>query len=413
MWPHPVAHDCDNADACATDAAVAERAPRAFGDEDDQGFLRKAARSPNRTLRNATETARKASVIYDDPAHRRGYQVKAAVLHAQSEHGDIRLEEIPVPEPGPNELLVKVAACGVCGHDQSDRQGLTRPGELPLVIGHEVSGTVAAVGERVQGFEVGDRVASKQQTWCGWCPQCKAGRHFECAQSGFNHGGWAEFVTLSAGCMLPVPDSVDLEDASIVACAVGTTLNALRGAGQLIPGQTVLNTGAGGGLGLHGLQVAKALGARSIALTSSPSKVEPLMELGADDVVLADGKDYWKAILEATGGQGPDIVIDNVGHPDVFAACYRALKAGGRYVFTGQLYRAKVEVYPAFIFGRGGGATITGSGPGGMAEFLDAMTLVEEGKVTPVLDKMSLDDVVEATHRQDSSQMFGRLTLIP
>ncbi len=339
--------------------------------------------------------------------------MRAARLHGQSEHGDMRLEEVPVPEPGINQVLVQVAACGMCGHDQSDRQGLTRPSHaLPVTIGHEISGTVVAIGERVQGFGVGDRVACKQQTWCGWCPQCKAGRHFQCPESGFNYGGWAEFVVLSAGCLLPVPDSVQLEEASIVACGVGTTLNALRGAGQLVPGQTVLTTGAGGGLGIHGIQVATALGARSIALTSSPSKREGLLGAGADDVVIAEGRDYWQAILDVTDGQGPDIVLDNVGHPDVFAACYRALKTGGRYVFTGQLYRAKVEVYPAFVFGRGG-ASITGSGPGGMAEFLDAMTLVAEGKVKPVIDRMSLDDVVEATHRQDSSQMFGRLTLIP
>lgn len=335
--------------------------------------------------------------------------MKAAMLHATSEHGDITLDEVPVPEPGPNEILVKVTACGMCGHDQSDRLGLTRV-PLPMVLGHEISGTVAALGSKVQGFSEGDRVACKQQTHCGFCAQCKAGRQQDCEQRGFNHGGWAEYVTLSSGCVIPVPDSVDLEEASVVACAVGTTLNAMR-VGRLLPGETVLTTGAGGGLGLHGMQVAKAMGARSIALTSSASKVEQLKQVGADDVVVAEGNDYWQAILDATGGQGPDMVVDNVGHPDVFSPVYRALKRGGRYVFTGQVARAKIDVYPAFVFGKQ--AVITGAGPGGMAEFVDAMKLVEEGKVKPIIEKHALDTIVQATERQDANQGFGRLVVTP
>lgn len=337
--------------------------------------------------------------------------MKAATLYATSEHGDIRVEDVPVPTPGPNQVLVKVTACGMCGHDQSDRMGLTRIA-LPEVLGHEISGTIAAVGDRVQGFQEGDRVACKQQTFCGWCAACKAGRgQQECKERGFNHGGWAEYVTLSAACVIPVPDSVDLEQASVVACAVGTTLNALRGAGQVTPGQTVLTTGAGGGLGLHGVQVAKALGARSIALTSSPSKVDQLKSMGADDVVVAQGDGYWQAILDATGGEGPDMVLDNVGIPDVFTPCYRALKRGGRYVFTGQIARQKIDIYAAFIFGKQ--AIITGSGPGTMTEFVDAMKLVESGQVTPIIEKHGLDDVVAAAERQDASQGFGRLVLVP
>lgn len=336
--------------------------------------------------------------------------MKAAVLRATSEHGDIQIDDVPIPVPGPNEILVKVTATGMCGHDQSDRLGLTRV-PLPMILGHEIAGTVAALGAKVQGFREGDRVACKQQTHCGWCPRCKAGRQEECPERGFNHGGWAEYVALSAGCVIPVPDSVDLEHASVVACAVGTTLNALRGAGEVRPGQNVLVTGAGGGLGMHGLQVARALGARPIALTSSAAKVEQLKSVGADAVVLAQGSDYWQAILDATGGVGPDIVLDNVGHPDVFTPCYRALKRGGRYVFTGQIAREKIEVYPAFVFGKR--AIITGSGPGGMAEFVDAMKLVEDGKVTPVIERHQLGDLVAATVRQDKNEGFGRLVVLP
>ena len=338
--------------------------------------------------------------------------MKAARIYATSEHGDIRLEtDVPVPTPAENQILVRVAACGMCGHDQSDRMGLTRV-PFPNILGHEISGTVVAVGSKVQGFKEGDRVACKQQTFCGWCAACKAGRGMElCAQRGFNHGGWAEFVALSAGCVFPVPDNIDLEEASIIACAVGTTYNALANAAKVQPGETVLTTGAGGGLGIHGLQVAKAMGARSIALTSSPQKVELLKGIGADEVVLAEGDDYWQAILDKTNGQGPDVVLDNVGLPNVFSPCFRAMKRGGRYVFTGQVGRQKIDIYAAFIFAKRG--IITGAGPGTMTEFYEAMKLVEEGKVKPIIEKMKLDDVVEATVRQDANKGFGRLVLIP
>ncbi len=338
--------------------------------------------------------------------------MKAARIYATSEHGDIRLEtDVPVPVPGENELLVQVAACGMCGHDQSDRLGLTRV-PMPNILGHEISGTVVAVGAKVQGFREGDRVACKQQTMCGWCPACKAGRGMQdCKQRGFNHGGWAEFVTLSAGCVYPIPDNIDLEEASIIACAVGTTFNALSNAAKVIPGETVLVTGSGGGLGIHGMQIAQAMGARSIALTSSPAKVELLKGIGADEVVLAQGDDYWQGILDVTGGKGPDVVLDNVGLPNVFAPCFRAMKTGGRYVFTGQVARQKIDIYAAFIFGKRG--IITGAGPGTMTEFADAMKLVEDGKVKPIIEKMKLDQAVEATVRQDENRGFGRLVLIP
>ena len=338
--------------------------------------------------------------------------MKAAKIYAANEHGDVRLEtDVPVPTPGPNEILVQVAACGMCGHDQSDRLGLTRL-PLPNILGHEISGTIVALGSKVQGFKEGDRVACKQQTFCGYCPACKSGRGMQaCEQRGFNHGGWGEFVALSAGCVYPIPDNIDLEEASIIACAVGTTFNALSTVAKVLPGETVLTTGAGGGLGIHGMQVAKALGARSIALTSSPQKVEMLKNIGADDVVLAEGNDYWDAILEKTGGKGPDVVLDNVGLPNVFTPCFRAMKTGGRYVFTGQVGRQKIDIYAAFIFAKRG--IITGSGPGTMTEFADAMKLVEEGKVKPIIEKMKLDDVVEATLRQDANKGFGRLVLIP
>jgi len=339
--------------------------------------------------------------------------MKAARLYETGGPEVVKIEEVPDPTPGRNQVVVKVAAVGICGHDQSDRQGLTRPHlPFPLTIGHEVAGTVVAMGEGVSGFAIGDRVATKQQTHCGECTACRVGRDVQCERGRvFNYGGWAEYVALPAPGLLKVPDNIDLEHAAVIACAVGTSLNALQNFGKVQPGENVLITGAGGGLGLHGMQVAKALGGRAIALTSSPGKVEQLRKLGADDVVVAEGRDYWGAILDATGGKGPEVVLDNVGHPDVFGPIFRALPRHGRYVFTGQLYRQKIDLFPAFLFGKE--CNLMGAGPGSMAEFGDSLKLVSEGKVTPIIEPMPLSDVVEANRRMDTNEIFGRGVLIP
>src|SRR5262249_3011016 len=126
---------------------------------------------------------------------------------------------------------------------------------------------------------------------------------------------------------------------------------------------------------------------------------------------LASGGDYWKEILSVTDGKGADVVLDNVGHPAVFSPCFRALARGGRYVFTGQVERQKVDLYPAFVFGKE--ATITGSASTRMAEFVDAMELVRSGRVRPVVQRFSLADVVEAHRQVDGRAVFGRAVLMP
>ncbi len=336
--------------------------------------------------------------------------MKAAIFHELGGPEVMQLEEVDDPQPGPTQAVVQVAACGICGHDQADRQGLT-PVPRPIVLGHEVSGTVVEVGDKVRNLSVGDRVACKQFTTCGACNACLGGREMDCRTRSFNYGGWAEYVALDELALLKVPDHVDLVGASIVACAVGSCLRALETIGQLRADEHVLVTGAGGGLGIHGLQTAKALGGRTIALTSSAAKVEPLRELGADAVVLAQGRDYWQEIMDLTDGKGADLVLDQVGHPDVFSPCYRALARGGRYVLTGQVYRQKIDLYPAFVFGKE--AIITGSASTRMSEFIDSMQLVSDGLVEPIVQQFALSDIVEANRQIDAREIFGRGVLVP
>jgi D-arabinose 1-dehydrogenase-like Zn-dependent alcohol dehydrogenase len=306
--------------------------------------------------------------------------------------------------------LVKVAACGICGHDQSDRTGLTHV-ELPIILGHEISGTVVEVGSKATHFQRGDRVASKQFTTCGWCRTCLSGADVECPSREFNYGGFAEYVAAEERSLLPVPEEIDLVEASIVACAIGSCIHALRAVAGLKHGETAVITGAGGGLGLHGLQYAKSLGARTIAITTSEHKVDVLRNCGADEVVLAVGPGYWEEILAANGGQSVDVVLDNVGHPAVFSPCFRALGRRGRYVFTGQVERQKVDFYPAFVLGKE--AIITGSGSTRAYEFMDALEAVRLGSVRPVVERFALEDIAEAWTCMDARRVTGRAVLTP
>lgn len=336
--------------------------------------------------------------------------MKAAVLYKTGGPEALEIERMPMPKPGPNQVLVKVAAAGLCGHDQSDRMGITHV-PRPVILGHEVSGVVTRVGEKVSHFKQGDLVASKQFASCGRCVYCRSMRDLECEEKSFSRGGFAEYVALDDQIIIKVPEGVDLVGASIVACATGSCLRAIRQFARVVHGETVVITGAGGGLGIHAVQVAKALGAQTIAVTSSPHKIEALREYGADHVVSTQRPEYWRDIVEANGGREPQVVIDTVGHPDVFSACFRALGRHGRYVFIGQVYRQKVELYPAIVLGKE--VVITGSAATRMNEFLDSMEMVRSGKVRPVFQSFRLTEIHEASRQMDERKVFGRTVLIP
>src|SRR5919199_2267343 len=122
--------------------------------------------------------------------------MKAAVIHEQGAPDVLRIEDVPDPTPSPTQAVIKVRACGVCGHDQADRLGLTRPHGMPCILGHEISGEVVEVGSMVRHFRPGDIVASKQFTTCGECLPCRSGKDLDCERKQFIYGGYAEYVVV-------------------------------------------------------------------------------------------------------------------------------------------------------------------------------------------------------------------------
>jgi D-arabinose 1-dehydrogenase-like Zn-dependent alcohol dehydrogenase len=282
--------------------------------------------------------------------------MRALVLREPGSVAALHCETVPEPLPGPRQVVIRVVFCGVCSHDVAVCTGILRRGiSLPCVPGHEVAGTVVAVGDAVRECSIGERVATTQREHvCGHCRYCRSGREPLCAEQVFLgdtrlNGGYAEYVAVDADNVALVPDEVTLDAAAIASCAIGTMLHAVRAVGRVAPGDRVMVTGAG----VHGVQLAKRAGGWVIAQTTSAAKVAALKEYGADAVVVAsrDG-DFSADVKAATGGEGVDCVLDTVGTP-VFTPTRRSLARGGRWVLIGQLNGAFVPFNPAQLFLKG------------------------------------------------------------
>ncbi len=213
--------------------------------------------------------------------------MRAMVVRSPGGPEALVLEDIPPPPLRRNDVRIRVEACGVCFHDIVTRNGTLKRGvEMPLIPGHEFSGIVEAADPDVRGFRPGDRVATLQRRHiCGHCKFCRADQETACPEQEFLgdlglNGGYAELVCVEEDNVAKVADAVALDTAAIIACTVGTELNAIRNVAGVKTGERVLVNGAGGGLGIHGVQIAHLSGAEVIAVTGSPQKVATIRKAG-------------------------------------------------------------------------------------------------------------------------------------
>lgn len=238
--------------------------------------------------------------------------MKAVMCRAFGPPSGLTLEEVPAPEPGPGQVLIRVEACAVNFPDTLIIQGRyqTRP-PLPFSPGGEVAGVVAGLGEGVTGPPAGTSVLAMT-----------------------SHGGFAEMAVAGADAVVAVPEGVDPVTAAALSYAYGTTLHALRDRAALRPGETVLVLGAAGGAGLAAVQVAKLMGARVVAAASA-GKLEACRDAGADGAVDYRQEEWRDRVRELTGGTGGvDVVYDPVGGPYSEPAL-RSLNRGGRHLVVG------------------------------------------------------------------------------
>lgn len=275
----------------------------------------------------------------------------ALVLGAFGGPDALEYRTVPRPEPKGREVLIRVAYCGVCRHDLLTRAGAFPGIDLPVILGHQVSGTVAARGPDATAHAVGDRVMTLIYTGCGDCAECRAGNAALCRVERPRFlgedmdGGYADYVAVREDTVVAVPDAVPLADASILTCTYGTAYHAIVTRGAIEAGETVVVTGASGGVGLHALRVLAWRGARTLAVTSSAGKAAELEAAGAE-VIVAPDRRFARAVKERTGGRGADAVLEIVGGPTLGESIH-AVRSGGRVVLVGNVEGGTAEIRPA------------------------------------------------------------------
>ena len=342
------------------------------------------------------------------------------MLERPGQPPDLVVKDLPVPVPEPGEALVQVAACGFCHHDLLVMTGVLRRGVNPgIVLGHELAGRVVQVGEGVTTVGPGEPVVSILTNACGRCDRCRQGREHRC-RSGVGighgrHGGFAEYVCVAESSLVSVPDTVDLTGAALFACPMGVALQAVKQVAQVQPGETVVVTGAGGGLGTHAVQIAAALGGRVLAVTSSPDKVGDLEKLGAAEVLeageLEETLDFSELVMAFTEDEGADVVIDTVGSP-LFDSTWQSLSQYGRLVLLGEVAGEPVELNLAEIVFRD--AQILGSSGVSRALVQEVSEMVSQGTLQPVASRvLPLEEAATAVQDLSSRSVLGRIVLVP
>jgi len=341
----------------------------------------------------------------------------AIVLHETGAPSALSPTTVDDPVPSADEVLVRVRASSVCGRDLIDRRGGFPFMKLPTILGHEFAGEVASVGEEAAkaGFVVGDRVANLHRPACGQCPRCEAGEELLCERAfqSFGHtvdGGYAEFVVAHHRALVKIPDALAFEDASTLMCTAGVAYQALAARARLRAGETVVITGASGGVGTAAIQVARSLGARVVAVTGSPGKAPRLAELGADEVIVSpDGR--FDDDVKARLGSPADVALELTGSA-TFTSALKTLRRGGRMIVVGNIDNAKVTLRlgALILYGH----TICGSASCTRADLEHVLGLAATGTLRAVIDRtMPLKHAADAHALLEARAVFGRVVLVP
>ncbi len=339
--------------------------------------------------------------------------MKAVVF---TEHGGpevLRYADMPEPVIGTNEVLVRVRACALNHLDLWIRNGLpNRPVNFPHILGSDISGEVAKIGEGVRNVRTGEKVLLAPGISCGVCPQCIAGRDNFCKDytifGSTVHGGYAEFVKSPAANVIPIPGNLSFEEAAAIPLVFLTAWHMLFYRARLQPAEDVLVIAAGSGVGSAAVQIAKATGARVIATAGSEPKLRKAKELGADDVLLHQGE-FAREVKKLTGGRGVDVVFEHVGQATWEQSVY-SLAAGGRLVTCGATTGREGNINIGYLFARQ--LSILGSFMGHKSELFAVLELFKRGLLRPVIDiAMPLERAADAHRRLENREQFGKVVL--
>ena len=325
----------------------------------------------------------------------------------------LTVEDVAAPRPGPGQVVVDVAAAGVCGTELHFLDGLLAPARTPITLGHEVAGVVSGVGEGVRDLAVGDRVAVHYFHACHECARCRAGDDHLCdAPLGFlafvTDGGFAESVVVPASSAVPVPDNLDLVTAASLCCSATTALHAtdVAGVGE---GTTAVVYGVGG-VGLALVQVLREAGARVIGVARGEERLALAREVGAHATVNAATEDVPAAVRELTGGAGADVVFELVGTKETGAAALASLGKAGTLVYIGYGFD-RIEIDPlSLVVPEQRIVTSVGNR---RSELVRALDLAAGGTLRTSIVERRLEDAPQVLEELRAGGIVGRAVLTP
>ncbi len=340
--------------------------------------------------------------------------MKAIVYEKHGGPEVLEYRDVPEPQIGAGEVLVRVRACALNHLDLFVREGW--PGlkiSMPHIPGSDIAGEVARVGAGVTRVKVGERVLLAPLVSCGKCEKCAVGEDNLCREYRIFgetvNGGCAEFVAAPEANVFPIPPGLSFEEAASVPLVFLTAWHMLMTRAQLKPAETVLVLGATSGVGSAAIQLAKVAGARVITTAGSEKKLEFGRQLGADEGILHTTQKISAEVKRLTGGRGVDVVVEHVGTA-TWDQSVASLAKGGRLVTCGATtgYDARVDL--RFLFFRE--YSLLGSFMGSRAEMYPVLELFKCGKLRPVVDEvMPLEKAAEAHRKLESREQFGKIVL--
>ncbi|CAO4154077.1 zinc-binding dehydrogenase [Methylorubrum thiocyanatum] len=326
---------------------------------------------------------------------------------------DLRLTEVePPPAPGPGEVQIRVRAVGLNFIDVWGFRGMAfAKRKLPLTVGAEAAGEIAAVGEGVEGLSVGDPVVPYGALTCGRCRACREGRDNLCEDvsgvMGFHLDGFArERVNLPARLVVKVPGGVDHVQAACAGIAFGTVQHMLFDNARLEPGESILVQAGGSGIGTAAIKMAKAIGCTVYTTVGDDAKGEKARALGADHVINYREERFEGEVRRLTKRKGVDVVFEHVG-PETWNGSLLCLKRGGRLVTCGSTSGVSVQMNLMQLFQQQ--YRITGSFGCRIANMRESLDKMAEG-LTPVIDTvLPLADFAQGLERLESRKVFGKI----
>lgn len=333
--------------------------------------------------------------------------MKATRIHRNGGPEVLQYEEAPDPLPGPGDVLVRVRATSVNHRDLRSRRERALP--FPHILGTDIAGEIAAAPAGGP-FQVGQPVVLYPVSSCGYCHWCHSGQPNACSQMSLVDGGYAEWTVAPASRVIPIPPDMAWEVAACLPVAFVTAWHMLIARAALSPGETVLILGASGAVGVASVQIARLLGCRVLGTVGSASKEERVRALGVDEV-LDHGAPFAAQVLELTGGDGVDVVVEHVGE-QTWSESLRALGQGGRLVTCGATTGVQGGVHIRELFRRQ--LTVLGSFLGSPSDLQRVVQLAGSGQLSPIVDRvLPLSAAAEAHRLLESRLHFGKVVLVP